>query len=93
MILQKTKNSIYTSHGGDVFMIKSVDRQYASAKKKPVYYLSKLNKDTKQMQYISGLFKTDKEGLFSYDILDTNGIKKIKYLEFLEGGLRVHLVE
>ena len=76
----------YENEAGERINIRPVNREYAGRVKKPVYFLSEYNPETKQFSYISGLFKTRQERIFSYDIKDQLGIKILQVCSFSEGG-------
>ena len=82
--LTKKADSIYTGKDTkQTYRLVSVDRDY-TCKKKPVYYLQKL--ENGKAQYISGMFRTSQENKFSFDIKDSLGIKQYFTLEFLDNG-------
>jgi len=95
MILQKTGEakgaSFYESEGQDKkYQVRQVDRQYSGTVKKPVYYLERIGAG--KPEYISGMFRTKREGFYSLDIKDkTTGIRSMFDAIFTEGGERLEL--
>lgn len=78
--------NVYTAVNSErVYLLYSVNRQYSHSKK-PVYYLKYRDKGMKEARYISGLFKTDKPDVFSFDIKDPIGMKQYFYLIFSDNG-------
>ena len=67
-----------------VFMLKKVDREYTGTRKSPIYYLQELRKG--KAFYVSGVFGTKRENIFSFDIKDALGVKNYYYIVARNGG-------
>ena len=81
----KIEKNLYQGENGEIFFFFFVDREYKGSKKKPLYYLSK--KEGEKVKYISGLFETQKQGVYSLDFKDEiTGMKTLYFAEFKEGG-------
>ena len=75
VILKRVKGGVYIDETtGQKYLLRPVDRDYLGVKKKPIYYIDRLT-DEGKAKYMSGLFPTKKEGVYSYDIKDKYGIK------------------
>ena len=85
-IYKRTSAGIYENETGERLEIKSVNREYAGRTKAPIYFLSRYNPAKKKFDYISGLFKTSKPLVLSYDTRDSLGIKTIRLCTFSENG-------
>jgi hypothetical protein len=85
-IYKRISAGMYQNETGDKLEVKAVNRQYSGTIKKPKYFLSRFNPSKKKFDYISGLFKTSKPLIFSYDIRDQLGVKYIHTCEFSPDG-------
>ena len=81
--LSRVSAGIYRDISGEVYRLMPVDREYSCAKK-PIYYLQKI-KDKKAI-YISGVFATGKPDVFSADIKDRLGVKRLIEIEAVGNG-------
>jgi hypothetical protein len=81
--LQRLKNGCYKGEAGSIFRLLSVTREY-NKKKKPVYYLQEIREG--KARYVSGLFQTKYENIFSFDIVDKIGVKVFYELETMDKG-------
>jgi hypothetical protein len=79
------------TQGGNIFtgnkhvcLLKPVNRDYIGTIKKPLYYLNLLMNG--KSEYLTGLFATNDESIFSGDYKDTLGIKHIVKLHFSDAG-------
>jgi len=90
-IYNRISAGLYENETGDRLEVKAVNRQYAGRTKKPVYFLSRHNPTKKKFDYISGLFTTKQELVFSYDIKDQLGVKHLYTCEFSPGGGSISL--
>jgi hypothetical protein len=88
--LQKstTAGNIFSGNG-KTCLLKAVNREYMGKIKKPVYYLSLLEKNS--AQYLSGLFTTADPQVLSGDYRDALGIKHIMLVSFAEAGKAMSL--
>ena len=78
--------SVYKAENGDIYILKLVDREYSGVRKKPVYYLDRKKAGSKKAEYISGLFSTQRAGVFSLDVKDNIGMKVMYTMSFENGG-------
>lgn len=88
MKLKRAKSGVYVSEAGKVFRLLAVDRAYTK-KKAPVYYLQEINKN--KARYISGVFKTDAAGVYSFDIKDDIGVKVYYKLIISDAGEQIEI--
>jgi len=72
LLLNRTGAGMYTDPEGVLYRLVPVDRAY-SGKKAPRYYLQRLQEG--RAQYISGVFQTNKPGIWSLDVRDELGVK------------------
>lgn len=79
------------TQGGNIFigekhvcLLKPVNREYTGTIKKPLYYLNLLMNG--KSEYLTGLFATNDESIFSGDYKDALGIKHIVKLYFADAG-------
>lgn len=82
----RTSSGFYENEAGEKIQIRPVNREYAASTKKPVYFMSRYNKTSKKMDYVSGMFRTKQERLFSYDLKDELGIKVLQVCQFSKNG-------
>ena len=86
MILQKTKGikggSIYQNETGKDYLLRQVNRGYEGRKNPPIFYLEKVEKP--KNIYLSGLFKTEINNVFSLDIKDKITGVRIMYNAIFE---------
>ena len=75
--------NIYSGNKQTV-LLKPVNREYGANTKKPVYYLNLIEKG--KAAYLTGLFATNDESVFSGDYKDIIGVKHIVKLIFSDGG-------
>ena len=83
--------SIYENEEGDIYLLRPVDREYQGRPKKPKYYLSVRSVGSGKAKYLSGLFSTRKPDIFSLDMRDEIGVKRMYTLTFSEGGKMAEL--
>lgn len=86
-----TLNRVKITQSGNIFtdgkttcLLKATDRDFDGKSKKPVYYLSALSGG--KSQYLSGMFKTSDDLVFSADFKDGLGIKHIVHIVFGNDG-------
>jgi hypothetical protein len=88
---------VNTTQAGNIFvgdkitcLLKPVNRDYSGTIKKPVYYLNLMDKG--KNDYLSGLFATNDDMVFSADYKDALGIKHIVLITFSDAGksLQIH---
>lgn len=86
-----TLNRVKTTQSGNIFsngkitcLLKPTDRAFDGKSKKPVYYLSVLSGG--KSLYLSGMFPTSRDMVFSADFKDALGIKHIVLIEFADKG-------
>ncbi len=95
MTLTKTRSTAngeeYAGSDGDRYLLRAVNRQYAGTVKKPLYYLERWTDG--KWQYLSGLFPTGRAGVFSMDLRDGIGVRKLYTLTVTDGGERAELTE
>lgn len=65
-------------------LLKPVNRDYAGTIKKPLYYLNRIEKG--KSEYLTGLFATSNETVFSGDYKDALGLKHIVKVCFADSG-------
>ena len=87
----KKFNRIKTTAGGNIYSdgdlicyLKPVTTSRQTKNKKPVYYLSLL--DNGHSTYLSGLFKTDSDAVFSADYSDSLAVKHMVKIIFSDTG-------
>lgn len=87
--LVKTTNSgnIFVSKNKVACLLKPVNRDYSGVIKKPLYYLSAI--EGGRSTYLSGLFATDDNSMFSADYKDTIGLKHLVKIQFADDGKRM----
>ncbi|MCX7087953.1 MAG: hypothetical protein NTV00_07865 [Methylococcales bacterium] len=78
------------SGGKITCLLKPVNRDYQGTTKKPVYYLSVIENGLSQ--YLSGLFATGDDMVFSADYKDSLGVKHIVRIAFADGGKALTIV-
>lgn len=77
--------SFYKGDDGKRYLLRSVDRAYAGRAKPPRYYLERL--EGAKAVYLSGLFPTGDETLYSLDMKDAvTGVRAMYDARFGEGG-------
>lgn len=86
-----TLNRVKTTQAGNIFtdgkitcLLKPTDRAFEGTSRKPAYYLSALSGG--KSQYLSGMFKTSDDLVFSADFKDALGIKHIVHIVFGNNG-------
>lgn len=91
VLLGKDFSLVKTTQAGNIFsgfnqtlLLKPVNRDYAGTVKKPLYYLNRIEKG--KSEYLSGLFATHDETVFSADYKDGIGLKHIVKVCFSDGG-------
>ena len=89
---KRVSSGFYEDETGERIAVKPVNREYAGIKKKPVYFMSKYNPATKKFDYMSGLFRTSEERVFSWDLKDELGIKILQVCQFSENGDTITLM-
>jgi hypothetical protein len=84
-------NLVKTTQAGNIFagnkitcLLKPVNRAYAGTIKKPQYYLSVI--ESGRSEYLSGLFATNNDMVFSADYKDGLGIKHLVKISFADAG-------
>jgi hypothetical protein len=82
--------SVYQGSDGAVYLLRPVDRQYAGRPKPPRYYLLRKDKAGKP-EYLSGVFPTTTEGVFSLDLKDALGIKTMYLMKVEEQGKYIEI--
>lgn len=83
------KGNLYTSSEKELFFLKPCDRLFEGKPKKPQYYISKI--DGQKSVYLTGLFATENQSIFSGDQKDPLGVKKIFLFEFLDAGKKLKI--
>ena len=95
MTLTKTKSTAlgeqYEATDGTRYLLRAVNRQYAGTVKKPLYYLERWTGG--KWVYLSGLFPTGRAGVFSMDLRDGIGVRKLYTLTVTDCGERAELTE
>ena len=93
-LLGKNFNLVKSTQAGNIFaggnlvlLLKSVNRNYAGTVKKPVYYLNRIEKG--KSEYLSGLFATHAETVFSADYKDGIGVKHLVKIAFSDAGKKM----
>lgn len=93
-LTDKTLFRIKTTQVGNIFsdgkvtcLLKPTNRQFDGVSKKPVYYLSAIANG--RAEYLSGMFETANNHVFSADYKDGLGIKHIVMIEFAEQGSKL----
>lgn len=81
--LKRISAGTYKDSQEDIWRLVSVDREY-SCKSKPAYYLQRIINN--KAQYVSGVFKTKTENIFSADIKDGLGVKKYYEIQSVNSG-------
>jgi len=81
--MKKVSSGTYTANGEEYLRLVPVDRNYEK-KKSPVYYLQKIRNS--KAEYVTGLFKTQNQNVFSGDIKDSLGVKMYLRVEALNDG-------
>jgi hypothetical protein len=76
--------NIFADSNRNVLLLKAVNRDYRGTIKKPIYYLNKLEKG--RSEYLTGLFATNDETVFSGDYKDSLGLKHLVKVCFADGG-------
>jgi hypothetical protein len=80
----------YEGDDGHKYQLRQVNRAYIGRSKPPVYYLERL--EGKKAVYLSGLFETGKQGLYSLDMRDkVTGVKVLYDAVFMQGGETVEI--
>ena len=86
-----TLNRVNTTQSGNIFsngkitcLLKPTDRTFDGKSKRPIYYLSALSGG--KSEYLSGMFATASDMVFSADFKDALGIKHIVLIEFADEG-------
>jgi len=74
----------YSGTDGRVYILKGVDREYPGKTNAPVYFLRV--KSGSDWKYLSGLFRTSTEGVYSLDLKDGNGVRTLHTMTIAEGG-------
>jgi hypothetical protein len=82
---------VKTTQAGNIFsgnkitcLLKPVNREYKGTVKKPQYYLSVI--ESGRSEYLSGLFATNNDMVFSADYKDMLGIKHLVKISFANAG-------
>jgi len=82
---------VKTTKAGNIFsgekitcLLKPVNRAYKGAVRKPLYYLSVI--ESGRSEYLSGLFATNNDMVFSADYRDGLGIKHLVKIAFADAG-------
>jgi len=81
----------YSGADGERYLLRAVNRDYAGTVKKPVYFLERWTGG--KWCYLSGLFPTSRPGMFSLDLRDAIGVRKLYTLTVTDGGERAELIE
>ena len=81
--LKRISSGTYQDSKNYVWRLVPVDREY-TCKRKPVYFLQKITNN--KAQYISGVFKTKTDNIFSADIKDGIGVKKYYEIKSINAG-------
>ena len=77
--------SFYKSDDGKKYILRAVDRSYTGRAKPPKYFLERI--EGAKAVYVSGLFPTNDETLYSLDIKDSaTGVRVMYEARFMEGG-------
>lgn len=88
--LQRVKTTTwgteYAGTDGKSYLLKGVDREYPGNGKAPVYFLRV--KYAGEWKYLSGLFRTNRPGVFSLDLKDGNGVRTLHTMTIADGGER-----
>jgi len=96
-LIGKTFTLAKVTQSGNIFvsskttlLLKPVNRDYGDKTKKPLYYLSEIKNG--KSAYLSGLFATNNEHVFSCDHKDMLGMKHIVHIRFSDAGKRFVVV-
>ena len=87
--LNRVSSGTYSDGSGSLFRLVPVDREYK--KKRPVYYLQRIR--DRKAEYITGLFKTSQESVFSGDVKDALGVKMYLRVEALNSGEALEITQ
>lgn len=88
---------VKTTQAGNIFsgnkitcLLKPVNRDYIGTTKKPQYYLSVI--ESGRSEYLSGLFATNDDMVFSADYKDGLGMKHLVKIAFGDSGklMQIH---
>lgn len=80
----------YTGDDGKKYQLRQVDREYKGKAKPPKYYLERL--EGAKAIYLSGLFPTQDETLYSCDLKDRlTGMRLMYNVIFTDGGEAVRI--
>jgi len=91
VILKRVKGGVYIDETtGQKYLLRPVDRDYEGVKKKPIYFIDRLT-DEGKAKYMSGLFPTKNDDIYSYDIKDRFGIKTYMIARFKDDGAVIEL--
>lgn len=87
----RTLKRVKVTQSGNIFsdgkitcLLKPTNREFEGKSKKPVYYLSAIANG--KSEYLSGMFKTANDAVFSADYKDVLGLKHIVLIEFADEG-------
>lgn len=80
------ETTVYAGTDGRKYLLRAVDRQYKGKRKPPVYYLLVQDAGERKPHYVSGLFPTDTEGVFSGDLKDAIGVRRMFTLQVTDQG-------
>ena len=89
-LVKSTQAGNIYSDSKQTVLLKPVNREYGANTKKPLYYLNLL--ENGKAAYLTGLFATNDENVFSGDFKDGIGVKHIVKLIFSNGGKGMMLV-
>ncbi len=96
MKLRKTGDTkganFYRGDDGKDYQIRAVDRKYPGRKNPPIYYLERVEKG--KAKYMSGLFKTKKPAVFSFDLKDKiTGVRVMFDAKFENEGSQLEILQ
>jgi hypothetical protein len=74
--------SFYIGDDGEKYFLRQVDREYSGRPKPPKFYLETVRAG--KPHYLSGLFPTEKAGVFSLDLKDTETGLRVMYMAMFE---------
>lgn len=89
---QKKGIAFYQGDDGFKYELRVVDRAYPNRKNPPVYYLMRV--ENGKPKYLSGLFRTGKQGIYSLDLKDNStGMQVVFDARFMDEGETIELVK
>ena len=85
----ESKGSGFYQNCNSVVWVRSVDREYRGNNKPKMFMSYKHIGAGSKFQYVSGLFKTKRDDVYSFDKLNEVGIKVFYECIFSAGGIEI----